>query len=263
MIMKRILIALVYCAIFTVSSIESTRIFAVSILSGVGARAPSARRFRGEDGQTSIAYDEFGRIHELEEAQVAVDSARSVIVMRLHNSSTVGIMDTTPTEQMLSVPIGIQPINTISPGVQFIATGLSADARFLLRLAKRKAVEHAHLFDKAISTRLLSQYLGRIIRENYMSNKRPLVTHLFIIGDHTIWEISCSGVVQEIVAGAAGFDRRRALNILEEKYNATIIENHQNQAHELIRSIFQPQLQNDETGSQFIRIFNFEDSIIQ
>lgn len=230
----------------------------IAAFGSIGARAPSARRHRGE-GSKSMVYDEFGHIPDLEDAQKAVDQARSIVCIRLNNVTMVGTVEISPPDHVMSVPIGIRPMNAIyggKPGVHLVLTGLTADARFLLRLAKRKALEHFHLFDKPISTRLLSQFLGNIIRDNYMSNNRPLVSHLFVIGDNSIWEIGCFGVVQEIVGGAAGLDREKVLEVLEKQYSK---EMSREEAKDLIITTYRSQLQAGP-DSRVIRIFELDES---
>lgn len=224
----------------------------------VGARSQSARRYRSEGGG-SISYDEFGRIPELEEAQNALDSARSIAVIRLHNQTTVGMVDDAPSNHTLSVPIGVNTINTIVPGVHLVITGLSADARYLIRAAKRKAVEYAHLFDKPISPRYLSNFLGKLIRDNYMSNRRPFVNNMFVVGAGTVWEINCLGVVQEVVAGAAGVDRQRAIDMIESKFNVTLTRE---DSHSLLCSIYREQIAdpNGSTTPQVVRVVDLPDA---
>lgn len=233
----------------------------VSIFSGVGARAPSARKYRSESS-VSISYDEFGRIPELEDAQAALDNARSISVLRIQNKTLIAVVEDAPSTHVLSIPIGISSINIVSsgkPGIRLVITGLSADARYLYKVARKKAIEYAHLFDKSISIRLISQYLGRIIRENYMNNRRPLLTHMFLLGDSTIWEISCSGLVQEIVAGAAGLDRQKAIFLMERQYNNSMSRD---EGHALLFSIYKQQINipsESEIPPQVVRIFDVDD----
>lgn len=232
------------------------RIFrGIAMFSSVGARAPSARKFKGGDGTRSMSYDEFGHIPDLEEAQLAVDQARSVIAMRQSNSSVIAYVEDNSSNHILSTPVGISTVNLIcksNSDIYLVLTGLSADSRFLLRAAKKRAVDYSFMFDKPISARLLSQYLGNIIRENYMNNNRPLVSHMFVIGDRTIWEIDCTGLVQEIVAGAAGLGRSRALEVLETRYNTSLnTEDLSKMIHEAYQNHLDP--------SQSIRFVDIKD----
>lgn len=259
--MQLCVLALYLCILLLLPSLSD----GVGFLSGpllsaaVGARSQSARRFRAEGGG-SIAYDEFGRIPELEEAQNALDSARSIAVIRLQNQTTVGMVDDAPSNNTLSVPIGVNTINVIVPGVHLVITGLSADARYLIRAAKKKAVEYAHLFDKPISPRYLSSYLGKLIRDNYMNNRRPIVNHMFVVGSRTVWEVNCLGIVQEIVAGAAGVDRQRAIDAIESKFNATLSRD---DCHSLLCFIYREQVA-EASGShspQVIRVVDIPDTL--
>ena len=247
-----LLILCIVCGIQT-----SARLFrGIAVFSSVGARAPSARKFKGGGGTRSMSYDEFGNIPDLEEAQLAVDQARSVIAMRQSNCSVVAYVEDNSSNHILSTPVGINTVNLIcksNSDIYLVLTGLSADSRFLLRAAKKRAVDYSFMFDKPISAHLLSQYLGSIIRENYMNNNRPLVSHMFVIGDKSIWEIDCTGLVQEIVAGAAGLGRSRALEVLETRYNTSMnFEDRSKMIHEAYKDHLEP--------SQSIRFVDIRDS---
>lgn len=229
----------------------------ITVFSSVGARAPSARKFKRDDGTRSLSYDEFGHIPDLEEAQLAVDQARSIIAMRKNNCSVVAYVEDNSSNHVLSNPVGMKTVNLICKSdcdIYLVLTGLSADSRFLLRAAKKRAVDYSFMFDKPISARLLSQYLGSIIRENYMNNNRPLVSHMFVIGDNTIWEIDCTGLVQEIVASAAGLGRNGAIEVLENRYNASMSTD---ELSKMIHDAYQDHLE----PSQSIRFVDIKDSM--
>lgn len=231
--------------------------FRIALGLSVGARAPSARRAPSESSPV-VQYDEFGRIQQLDFAQCMIDSARSVIALRLRNGTLVGFVDNQPTRSVLQVSQSHSPLSIVSStqsSVSTLMTGHVADANFVVMKAREAALNHIHLYDSPVHGKRISSVVADIIMDNYMRGDRPLATHAFVIANHSIWEVDCRGVVQEISAGAAGLDRDSAIQILEQSFNTNMnIE----EAKDLIHRIYRNQLESSSKG-KLLRMMWLED----
>ena len=123
----------------------------------------------------------------------------------------------------LVVPKSSDKVFKISKTIGAVASGLVADARRLIDIARDQAQAHKRIYGEEITVLQLARHLSDLMQAHTQyGGVRPFGTSLLIGGrDSTgfkLFETDPSGIITEYKAAAIGSGREDAESILEKEY---------------------------------------------
>ncbi|MBQ6219083.1 MAG: archaeal proteasome endopeptidase complex subunit alpha [Methanosphaera sp.] len=163
-----------------------------------------------------------GRLFQIEYAREAVKRGTTSVGI-VSKDGVVFAVDK-KVKSKLVVPTSIEKIFKIDEHIATASSGLVADARRLVDIARRQAQVNRLQYHEPITVTGLAKYIGDLEQMYTQSGGiRPFGISLIIGGvsddECRIYETDPSGALVEYKATAIGFGREKALELFEEKYN--------------------------------------------
>lgn len=202
--------------------LSSQSAWKLTLFTSVTRPDPSHRKSSND----KTKYDEFGHIPQLDNAQKALNNAKTVVVVRVSNGTIVGMIEDWTTKGLVVSQGGkvITSLTGFKPHLYLVMTGLVGDGRYIIRKARELFIDHVVDFDRNIPPRILCSKLGDELMNLLMGGGRPLAVHLFILSDKKVWQVECNSAITQIYAGAAGQGRDEALKQLSSRYNSSLTQ---------------------------------------
>ncbi len=162
-----------------------------------------------------------GRLFQIEYAREAVKRGTTSVGI-VSKEGVIFAVDK-KVKSKLVVPTSIEKIFKIDDHIGTASSGLVADARRLVDIARRQAQVNKLQYHEPISVTGLAKYIGDLEQMYTQSGGiRPFGISLIIGGvsddECRIYETDPSGALVEYKATAIGFGRDKALELFEEKY---------------------------------------------
>ncbi len=163
-----------------------------------------------------------GRLFQIEYAREAVKRGTTSVGI-VSKDGVIFAVDK-KVKSKLIVPTSIEKIFKIDEHIGTASSGLVADARRLVDIARRQAQVNKLQYHEPISVTGLAKYIGDLEQMYTQSGGiRPFGISLIIGGvsddECRVYETDPSGALVEYKATAIGFGREKALEFFEEKYN--------------------------------------------
>ncbi len=163
-----------------------------------------------------------GRLFQIEYAREAVKRGTTSVGI-VSKDGVIFAVDK-KVKSKLVVPTSIEKIFKIDEHIATASSGLVADARRLVDIARRQAQVNRLQYHEPITVTGLAKYIGDLEQMYTQSGGiRPFGISLIIGGvsddQCRVYETDPSGALVEYKATAIGFGREKALEIFEEKYN--------------------------------------------
>ncbi|RAP51620.1 MAG: proteasome endopeptidase complex, archaeal, alpha subunit [Methanosphaera sp. rholeuAM270] len=163
-----------------------------------------------------------GRLFQIEYAREAVKRGTTSVGI-VSKDGVVFAVDK-KVKSKLVVPSSIEKIFKIDEHIATASSGLVADARRLVDIARRQAQVNKLQYHEPISVTGLAKYIGDLEQMYTQSGGiRPFGISLIIggvsDGECRIYETDPSGALVEYKATAIGFGREKALELFEDKYD--------------------------------------------
>lgn len=163
-----------------------------------------------------------GRLFQIEYAREAVKRGTTSVGI-VSKDGVIFAVDK-KVKSKLVVPTSIEKIFKIDEHIGTASSGLVADARRLVDIARRQAQVNKLQYHEPISVTGLAKYIGDLEQMYTQSGGiRPFGISLIIGGvsdnECRVYETDPSGALVEYKATAIGFGREKALEFFEEKYN--------------------------------------------
>jgi 20S proteasome alpha/beta subunit len=186
----------------------------------------SGMNWKVKKADAVVEFDEYGGLPQLENVYRGIQKASTVIALRTENATLFSYQ--TSNASSLQIPMGGQALNTlVNPWQHLLITGLSGDARLVVRHAKEWVLNHTVAYDSAPSGKLIAHAVGRYLQSFTMGGgTRPLCCHVFIadgLREGALYEIDAAGSVAQIWAGVAGRYMVKGRQLLEDRLNGTAI----------------------------------------
>lgn len=182
----------------------------------------------GDAGARTAGYDRVstmfspkGRLYQVEYAARIVEQGTLGVGIVYNNGVLLGAEKNVPSKLLL--PNSIEKIFKVDDHIGVISSGLVGDARRLVKLARQEAQENRMMFDEKIQVEALVKDISstKQVFTQY-AGMRPFGVSLIIGGiddsGARLFETEPSGALAEYKAVAIGRGRRRAMEVLEEKY---------------------------------------------
>ena len=187
--------------------------------------AVSSGRSRSSESAV-VEFDEFGGLPQLENTYRAIGKASSIVALRSVNATILSYMERNSSS--IQIPVGAQSLNRLNNPLQYLLiTGLSGDARCVVRHAKQVALNYTIAFDSPPPGRFIAHEVGKFLQQfTTRGGTRPLACHLFIADnliDNSLYEIDAAGNVAQVWAGVGGSNMVTGRNILNNCLNGTAI----------------------------------------
>ncbi len=162
-----------------------------------------------------------GRLFQIEYAREAVKRGTTSVGI-ISKEGVIFAVDK-KVKSKLVVPTSIEKIFKIDEHIGTASSGLVADARRLVDIARRQAQVNKLQYHEPISVTGLAKYIGDLEQMYTQSGGiRPFGISLIIGGvsddECRIYETDPSGALVEYKATAIGFGREKALELFEEKF---------------------------------------------
>lgn len=162
-----------------------------------------------------------GRLFQIEYAREAVKRGTTSVGI-ISKDGVIFAVDK-KVKSKLVVPTSIEKIFKIDEHIGTASSGLVADARRLVDIARRQAQVNKLQYHEPISVTGLAKYIGDLEQMYTQSGGiRPFGISLIIggvsDGECRIYETDPSGALVEYKATAIGFGREKALELFEDKY---------------------------------------------
>ena len=162
-----------------------------------------------------------GRLFQIEYAREAVKRGTTSVGI-ISKDGVIFAVDK-KVKSKLVVPTSIEKIFKIDEHIGTASSGLVADARRLVDIARRQAQVNKLQYHEPISVTGLAKYIGDLEQMYTQSGGiRPFGISLIIGGvsddECRIYETDPSGALVEYKATAIGFGREKALELFEEKF---------------------------------------------
>ncbi|OED30683.1 archaeal proteasome endopeptidase complex subunit alpha [Methanosphaera sp. WGK6] len=165
-----------------------------------------------------------GRLFQIEYAREAVK--RGTTSIGIVSKDGVILAVDKKIKSKLIVPSSIEKIFKIDEHIATASSGLVADARRLIDIARNQAQINKLNYHEPISTTGLAKYIGDLEQTYTQRGIRPFGVSLIIGGvsddECQIYETDPSGALVEYKATAIGLGREKALELFEEKYSNDI-----------------------------------------
>ena len=163
-----------------------------------------------------------GRLFQIEYAREAVKRGTTSIGIK-SKDGVIFVVDK-KVKSKLVVTSSIEKIFKIDDHIATATSGLVADARRLVDIARNQAQINKLRYHEPITVTGLAKYIGDLEQMYTQSGGiRPFGISLILggitEGDARIYETDPSGAIVEYKATAIGFGRERALELFEEKYD--------------------------------------------
>ncbi len=177
---------------------------------------------------TASMYSPEGRIFQCEYAKKAVEQGANSIGIKLKDS-VVLVAD--KRVQPLHEPDSVEKIFMIDKHIAAAISGFMADARVLITEAMVHAQSHRILYDEAISTEQLVEYVSDYIAEfTQGGGTRPFGVSLIIggideDGSSHLYLTDPSGTYWKYYAIAIGINNEKAMELLESGYTPDLSVN--------------------------------------
>lgn len=162
-----------------------------------------------------------GRLFQIEYAREAVKRGTTSVGI-VSKEGVIFAVDK-KVKSKLVVPTSIEKIFKIDEHIGTASSGLVADARRLVDIARKQAQVNKLQYHEPISVTGLAKYIGDLEQMYTQSGGiRPFGISLIIGGvsddECRVYETDPSGALVEYKATAIGFGREKALELFEEKY---------------------------------------------
>ncbi|WQH64471.1 archaeal proteasome endopeptidase complex subunit alpha [Methanosphaera sp. ISO3-F5] len=166
-----------------------------------------------------------GRLFQIEYAREAVKRGTTSVGI-VSKDGVIFAVDK-KVKSKLVVPTSIEKIFKIDEHIGTASSGLVADARRLVDIARRQAQVNKLQYHEPISVTGLAKYIGDLEQMYTQSGGiRPFGISLIIggvsDGECRVYETDPSGALVEYKATAIGFGREKALELFEDKYEDDI-----------------------------------------
>lgn len=166
-----------------------------------------------------------GRLFQIEYAREAVK--RGTTAVGIASKDGVIFAVDKKVKSKLVVPSSIEKIFKIDEHIGTASSGLVADARRLVDIARKQAQVNKLQYHEPISVTGLAKYIGDLEQMYTQSGGiRPFGISLIIGGvsdeECRIYETDPSGALVEYKATAIGFGREKAVELFEDKYEDDI-----------------------------------------
>ena len=166
-----------------------------------------------------------GRLFQIEYAREAVKRGTTSVGI-VSKDGVIFAVDK-KVKSKLVVPTSIEKIFKIDEHIGTASSGLVADARRLVDIARRQAQVNKLQYHEPISVTGLAKYIGDLEQMYTQSGGiRPFGISLIIggvsDGQCRVYETDPSGALVEYKATAIGFGREKALELFEDKYEDDI-----------------------------------------
>jgi proteasome alpha subunit len=163
-----------------------------------------------------------GRLFQIEYAREAVKRGTTSVGI-VSKEGVIFAVDK-KIKNKLVVPTSIEKIFKIDEHIGTASSGLVADARRLIDIARRQAQVNKLQYHEPISVTSLAKYIGDLEQMYTQSGGiRPFGISLIIGGvsdnECRVYETDPSGALVEYKATAIGFGRDKAIELFENKYN--------------------------------------------
>jgi len=163
-----------------------------------------------------------GRLYQVEYASKIVEQGTLGIGLIYNKGVLFGAEKAITSPLML--PESIEKLFKIDDHIGAISAGLVGDARRLIKIAREKAQDNMIYYEEKIDVEALVKEIGSIkqIFTQY-AGMRPFGVSLIIGGINNgrkrIFETEPSGALAEYKATAIGRNKKKAMELLEKKYN--------------------------------------------
>jgi len=186
-----------------------------------------------EGGRLASAYDRAatmfspkGRLYQVEYASKIVE--QGTLGLGLVYSKGVLLGAEKAITSSLMIPESVEKLFKIDDHVGAISAGLVGDARRLVKIARELAQENMMYYDEAIDVEVLAKEISSIKQVfTQYAGMRPFGVS-FIIGGvnddrKRIFETEPSGALAEYKATAIGRSKKKAMELLEKRYNEKLL----------------------------------------
>lgn len=178
-----------------------------------------AEQKAGYDGNI-VVFSPEGRLFQVEYAREAIKRGSTIIGMRTPKG--VVILADKKIANRLIDPETIQKIFQIDEGIWVATSGLTADGRALVDIARRLAQSNRVAYDEQIDVKTLTEQLTAHMQAMTHGGNRPYGAGLIIADHNNLYETDPSGTMIGCFATAVGVGRGEAMEYLEENYSDTL-----------------------------------------
>jgi len=175
-----------------------------------------AEQKAGYDGNI-VVFSPEGRLFQVEYAREAIKRGSTIMGMRAKRG-VVLLADRKVTSR-LTDPSTVQKIFQVDDSIWVATSGLTADGRALVDLARRLAQANHVAYDEEIGVKALTEQLTAHMQAMTHGGNRPYGAGLIIADDSNLYETDPSGTMIGCFATVVGAGRAEAMEYLEEKYD--------------------------------------------
>jgi proteasome alpha subunit len=179
-------------------------------------------RFATAYDRAATMFSPKGRLYQVEYASKIVEQGTLGIGLVYSKGILLGAEKAITSSLM--IPESIEKLFKIDDHIGAISAGLVGDARRLIKIARELAQENIIYYDESIDVEKLAKEISSIkqIFTQY-AGMRPFGVSLIIAGVNNgkrrVFETEPSGALAEYKATAIGKNKKKALDLLEKKYN--------------------------------------------
>jgi len=171
---------------------------------------------RGSYDGNIVVFSPEGRLYQVEYAREAVN--RGSIILAMKSNAGVVILANRRVESTLVDVSSIQKIYQIDDNLWIAISGLIADGKALIDIARRVAQGNRATYEEEIPVRVLSEQLTAFMQSVTHGGNRPFGVGLIITDGKTIYETDPSGTMVGVYATAIGHGRDQAIEHMAKKY---------------------------------------------
>jgi proteasome alpha subunit len=175
---------------------------------------------RGSYDGNIVVFSPEGRLYQVEYAREAVNRGSNILAMK--SNAGVVILANRRVESTLVDVSSIQKIYQIDDNLWIAISGLIADGKALIDIARRVAQGNRATYEEEIPVRVLSEQLTAFMQSVTHGGNRPFGVGLIITDGKTIYETDPSGTMVGVYATAIGHGRDRAIEYMAKKYVADL-----------------------------------------
>ena len=166
--------------------------------------------------QNIVVFSPEGRLYQVEFAREAIRRGSTILAMK--STDGVVILADRRVESTLVDVDSIQKIFQIDDHIWIAISGLTADGRALVDLARRVAQGNRVTYEEEIPVRVLAEQLTAHMQSVTHGGNRPYGAGLIITDGKSIYETDPSGTMIGVHATAIGQGRQDAIDYMAEKY---------------------------------------------
>jgi len=163
-----------------------------------------------------VVFSPEGRLYQVEYAREAIRRGSTILAMK--SSDGVVILADRRVESNLVDVSTIQKIFQIDDHLWIAISGLTADGRALVDLARRVAQGNRVTYEEEIPVRVLAEQLTAHMQTVTHGGNRPYGAGLIITDGKDIYETDPSGTMIGVFATAVGQGRPAAIEFMAQKF---------------------------------------------